>query len=130
MPGPHVPGRQADIWEAALRYSDDVGPVTLTGYGAVAEGRAEHKLPGQEGVSDLGAGLRADYPLNDDISLSLGGAYRQSNAYGFDINQSWQAAPPASAHVSASVTYDAWMAGRGIWQWRRRQRWRRCRGWA
>ena len=26
--GPHVPGRQADIWEAGLRYSDDFGPVT------------------------------------------------------------------------------------------------------
>ncbi len=26
--GPHVAGRQAAIWEAGLRYSDDVGPVT------------------------------------------------------------------------------------------------------
>ena len=83
-----MPGRQADIWEAGLRYSDDFGPVTLTGYGGVAEGRAEHKLPGQEGVSDLGVGLRADYTVNDDLSLSLGGSYRQSNAYAFDITRS------------------------------------------
>jgi hypothetical protein len=109
--GPQLPGRQADIWEAALRYSDQVGPVTLSAYGAFAEGRGEHKLPGQEGVSDLGAGLRADYPVNDDIFVSLGGSYRQSNAHGFDINQAWQAGTTRAAHLSGSVTYDAWMAG-------------------
>lgn len=102
--GPDVPGRQADIWEIGLRYSDDFGPVTLSAYGAAAEGRAEHKLPGQEGVSDLGAGLRADYPLNDDLTVSLGGAWRQSNAHAFDINQSWQPGTTRAAHLSGGVT--------------------------
>ncbi|HKX64557.1 MAG TPA: hypothetical protein VJM78_04550, partial [Rhizomicrobium sp.] len=36
--GPHLPGRQADFWEAALRYETDLdtkwGTVSLTGYGA------------------------------------------------------------------------------------------------
>jgi hypothetical protein len=109
--GPHVPGRQVEFWEAALRYETEVGPVSLSAYGAVAEGRAEHKLPGQEGVSDLGAGLRADYPLTDEIGVSLGGAYRQSNAYGFNVNQSWQAGTTRIGHISAAVTDDRWMAG-------------------
>jgi len=109
--GPHRPGRQADFWEAALRYETDLGPVALSGYGAVSESRAEHKLPGQEGTSDLGAGLKADYPLNEDTSLSLGGAYRQSNAYGFDVNQSWQAGTTRVGHVSTALTYKSWMAG-------------------
>jgi hypothetical protein len=113
--GPHVPGRQVEFWEAALRYETDLetkwGAVSLSGYGAVAEARAEHKLPGQEGVSDLGAGLRADYPLTDEIGLSLGGAYRQSNSYGFDVNQSWQAGTTRVSHVSAALTYNQWMAG-------------------
>lgn len=109
--GPHLPGRQVEFWEAALRYETEVGPVSLSAYGAVAEGRAEHKLPGQEGVSDLGTGLRADYPLTEEIGLSLGGAYRQSNAYGFDVNQSWQAGTTRVGHVSAAVTRNAWMAG-------------------
>lgn len=108
--GPHLPGRQADIWETALKYQDDIGPVSFTGFAALAEGRAEHKLPGQEGVSDLSAGLRADYPLNDDLTLSLGGSFRQSNAYGFDINQSWQAGTTRAGHVSAMVAYDQWRA--------------------
>ena len=109
--GPHVPGRQADIWEGSLRYSDDVGPVTLTGYAGLAEGRGEHKLPGQEGVSDLGVGLRADYPVNDDITLSAGGAWRQSNAHAFDINQSWQAGTTNVSHLSASLTDNAIVFG-------------------
>ena len=46
--GPHLPGRQADIWEAALRYETEVGPVSLSAYAALAEGRAEHKLSGQD----------------------------------------------------------------------------------
>jgi len=113
--GPHVPGRQVDIWEAALRYETDFdtkwGPLSLSAYGAVAEGRAEHKLAGQEGVSDLGAGLRADYPVSEDIGLSLGGAYRQSNAHGFDGNQSWQAGTTRAGHVSAAVTDQKWTGG-------------------
>ena len=109
--GPHVPGRQADIWEASLRYSADVGPVTLTGYAGLADGRAEHKLPGQQGVSDLGLGLRADYPLNDNIALSLGGAWRQSDAHAFDLNQSWQAGETNVSHFSASITDDAFVFG-------------------
>ena len=33
--GPHVPGRQADIWEGALRYETDLGPASLSAYGAL-----------------------------------------------------------------------------------------------
>ena len=109
--GPHVPGRQVEFWEAALRYETDLGPVSLSAYGAVSESRAEHKLPGQEGTSDLGTGIKADYPLDEDTSLSLGGAYRQSNAYGFNVNQTWQAGTTRVGHVSAAVTRDRWMAG-------------------
>ena len=109
--GPHLPGRQADIWEGALRYEDEIGPVSLSAYGAVAEGRGEHKLPGQEGVSDLGTGLNADYPLDEETTVSLGGAFRQSNAYGFNINQSWQAGTTRVGHISGGVTHNAWSAG-------------------
>jgi hypothetical protein len=109
--GPHVAGRQADIWEGAVQYSDEVGPLTVSAYGGAAVARAEHKVAGQEGVSDLGAGLRADYPVNDDLTLSLGGAWRQSNAYAFQIARSYQAATTSVEQISASATYDDWMLG-------------------
>lgn len=109
--GPHLPGRQVEFWEAALRYETELGPVSLTGYGAVSESRTEHKRPGQEGTSDLGAGVKADYPLDEETSLSLGGAYRQSNAYGFDVNQTWLAGTTRVGHISAAATHNSWMAG-------------------
>ncbi len=88
------------------------GPVTLTGYGGLVEGEGEHKLPGQEGVSDLGAGVRVDYAVNDDLALSLGGSYRQSNAYAFDISHSQQSGTThALLCFGASATYDQWVAG-------------------
>ncbi len=109
--GPHVAGRQADIWEGALKYSGDVGPVTLSAYGGAALGRAEHKPVGQEGVSDLGTGARADYAINDDLTLSLGGAWRQSNAYAFQIPRSFKSATTRVSDASAAVTYDSWVLG-------------------
>ena len=109
--GPHLAGRQADIWEGALKYSGDVGPVTLSAYGGAAVGRAEHKPAGQEGVSDLGTGVRADYSINDDLSVSLGGAWRQSNAYAFQIARSYQGPTTRARQASASVSYDDWTLG-------------------
>ncbi len=109
--GPHLPGRQVDIWEGAIRYETDLGPASLTAYGAFAEGRAEHKLAGQEGVSDLGAGVKADYPLTDDLTVSAGGSWRQSNAHAFNINQSFQGGTTRGGFVSTAVSYRQWMAG-------------------
>ncbi|MFO1246886.1 MAG: hypothetical protein U1E93_01405 [Alphaproteobacteria bacterium] len=109
--GPHVPGRQADFWEAALRYETDIGAVSLAGYGAVSESRGEHKLPGQEGTSDLSFGLRGDYAVTDEIKFSLGGSWRQSNAYAFDIGQTWQSSTTRGQHVSAALSKGDWSAG-------------------
>ena len=109
--GPHLPGRQADFWEAALRYETDIGALSLAGYGAVLESRAEHKLPGQEGTSDISFGVRGDYPLTDQIKFSLGGSWRQSNAYGFNIGQTWQASTTRGQHVSAALSKGDWIAG-------------------
>jgi hypothetical protein len=109
--GPHVSGRQADIWEGAIRYETELGPASIAAYGAFAEGRAEHKPPGQEGVSELGAGLKADYPVNDDITLSAGGSWRQSNAYAFNVNRAFQAGTTHGDFVSTAISFRQWIAG-------------------
>ena len=108
--GRHVPGRQADIWEASARYAFQWDVADVSVYAALAEGRAEHKLPGQEGVSDIGAGARLDYPLNDDMTVSLGGSWRQSNAYAFDIHNVWQAATTNTYELGAGASWGAWLA--------------------
>jgi hypothetical protein len=109
--GPHVAERQADFWEAALRYDTDIGALSLAGYGAVSESRGEHKLSGQEGSSDISFGIRGDYPITDEIKFSLGGSWRQSNAYAFNIDQTWQPSTTRGQHVSATLSRGNWIAG-------------------
>jgi hypothetical protein len=49
--------------------------------------------------------------VDDDLSLSLGGSYRSSNAYAFNPAQSYDGATTRALHASASATYDQWIAG-------------------
>jgi len=106
--GPQVAGHQADMWEGGLRYTDDFGPLSLSAYGGAAVGRAEHKLPGQEGVSDTAAGIRGDYSVSDDVTVSLGGAWHSTNAYAFDINRAYAGATTRIAHFSGGISYAGW----------------------
>ena len=106
--GPQVPGRQAAMWEGAIRYSDSLGPVNIVASVAGVFARSEHKLPGQRGLSDYGFGLRADYPVDDMLSLSLGGSWRQSNAYAFDINRATGNAATTAMDVSGGASYGDW----------------------
>ncbi|HJR55418.1 MAG TPA: hypothetical protein VJ798_02475 [Rhizomicrobium sp.] len=107
-PGPQAAGRQATIWEGAIRYADDFGPFTLSAYAALADGRAERKLPGQQGIGDYGLGARADYHLDDSLTLSLGGSWRQSNAYAFDIHRSYDGAATRALDASAGLRWNDW----------------------
>ncbi len=109
--GPDVPGRQADIWEAALKIEHDFGPLSVSGYLATAQGQGERKLPGQHGVNDTGFGVRVDYYPDDTLTLSLGGAYRTTNAYAFAINQSYGASTTCAIHLSGMISDGAWSAG-------------------
>jgi len=108
--GPDVPGRQIDMFEMALRYGFDVGPVSVNTYLAGAMAHGERKLPGQQGLSDLGAGLRLDYPLGDTTTVSVGGSYRTTNAYAFDINRAYAGATTRALHASAGLTDGDWSA--------------------
>ena len=71
--GPHVPGRQADIWEGALRYADEFGPVSLSAYGARGRRTRRAQAAGAGRRQRSGLGLARRLSVNDDIGLSLGG---------------------------------------------------------
>ncbi|MGC9953837.1 MAG: porin [Rhizomicrobium sp.] len=111
--GPHVPNRQESIWEAAASYSSDFGPVSLGVCGgfALAHADAGTKTAGHAGLTDWGLGSEIDYNLNDDVKLAIGGAYRHSNAYAFDINNAMASGGTESAHLSATVSYGPWIVG-------------------
>jgi len=109
--GPHVANRQHSIWEAALSYSDDFGPLSVGFYGGFAFAHAVAKTPGHAGLTDWGLGSEIDYNLNDDVKLSLGGAWRHANTYAFDINNALANGETTSAHLSAMLNYGSWLVG-------------------
>src|SRR5271165_1634459 len=69
------------------------------------------KTIGHEGLTDWALGTEADYDVNDDIKLAVGGAYRQSNADVFGINGVLANGTTRALHASTTVTYDSWIAG-------------------
>ncbi|MGA7675668.1 MAG: porin [Rhizomicrobium sp.] len=109
--GPHVTNRQKSIWEGALSYSDNFGPVALGVYGGFAFAHAEDKTAGHEGLTEWGLGSEIDYNLNDDVKLAVGGAYRQSNAYAFAINDAQANGETSSGHLSATLSDGPWIVG-------------------
>jgi hypothetical protein len=106
--GPQANGRQATIWEGALRYSDDFGPLTMSGYFGGAFGAAERKLPGQQGVSEFGLGARMDYHVDDMLTFSLGGSWRKSNAHAFNNHRAYTSSDTRQGDVSAGASYGDW----------------------
>ncbi len=109
--GPQVTNRQKSIWEGAVSYSDNFGPVSVGVYGGFSFAHAEAKTAGHEGLTEWGLGSEIDYALNDDMKLAVGGAYRQSNAYAFDLNNALANGVTSSAHLSATLSDGPWIVG-------------------
>lgn len=109
--GPTTPNRQRFMWEGAFNYSDAFGPVTLSAYGAITVGHGEHKTPGHAGLTEWGFGTEADWAIDDDWKLAIGGAYREANTYTFNISDARTAGVTNSLHLSAVLSYGPWSLG-------------------
>ncbi|MEI9930735.1 MAG: hypothetical protein WDM89_09340 [Rhizomicrobium sp.] len=106
-----MPDRQKSIWEVAASYTGNFGPIGLGLSGGWSVGHDDDKTPGHAGLTDWSLGAQADYALNDDWKLSLGGAYRQSNAYTFNTNDVLAVGETTSKHLSATITNGSWIVG-------------------
>ncbi len=109
--GPNVANRQKSMWEGALNYSDDFGPVTLGVYAGITVGHGDRKTPGHGGLTDWAVGSEADWNINDDAKLSVGGSFRQANTYAFNINDARLSGSTRSLHLSSVFTYGSWSLG-------------------
>ncbi|HWD26846.1 MAG TPA: hypothetical protein VG387_06755 [Rhizomicrobium sp.] len=105
------PNRQKSMWEGAVNYSDDFGPVTLSAYAGATVGHGDRKTPGHAGLTDWGLGAQADWSIDDDTKLSAGGAYREANTYTFDINDALTSGATRSMHASTMLTRGSWSLG-------------------
>jgi hypothetical protein len=109
--GPHVGDRQTNIWEVAASYSDYFGPLQVQFSGGWSAGHDDLKTAGHAGLTDWSLGTELDYALDDDWKLAVGGAYRKSNAYRFDVNSVFDSGESNSTHVSATLTHGSWILG-------------------
>jgi len=109
--GPNVPNRQKSIWEWAVSYSNTFGRTSVGAYFGGAVGHGDRKTPGHAGLTDWGMGTEIDYDLNDDMRFAIGGAWRQSNAYTFDIYDVLSENKTTSVHLSSTLTYGSWIFG-------------------
>jgi hypothetical protein len=111
MTGHHVPNRVKNIVEGNLNYTRQSGAWSFQA--STSFGVAQNAAPtaGHDDVWDWGAGVETDYALSDDSKLSLGAAYRISNAYTFNVQQAFSSGTTSNVDVGAMWTAGDWIAG-------------------
>jgi hypothetical protein len=102
--------RQRNILEAAANYEGDFGDVAYELYAGAAYGQDARRTPGHANLTDWGFGGEADDTLMG-IKFALGGAYRQSNAYTFDIADARSSGSTRAWRISTTATMGPWIAG-------------------
>jgi len=94
---------QRNITEAGANYARGFGRFTAHAYAGLALGWIENRTPERRNALDWALGGQLDYNLYWGL-LSVGGAYRQSRGYTFDIDQSFSNGNTHAAHLTARLT--------------------------
>jgi hypothetical protein len=102
--------RQQNIWEAAVNYTTYFSDIAVGLSAGYAHGSLANRTSGTEDLSDWSLGAQLAYTISD-VKLSLGGAYRDTNAYLLDVNQVFAGGHTHAAHVSAMIERGSWLFG-------------------
>jgi hypothetical protein len=103
-------GRQTNIFEGAANYSGYAGELSYGLYAALSLGHDDMRTPGHDNLVDWSVGGEGDYSF-DAFKFALGAAFRQSNAYAFDIRDVRDSGETNAWHVSTTLTKGPWIAG-------------------
>ena len=101
---------QHNIFEFAASYSGYFSNVAVGFSAGYAHGSLKNRVPGLSDLDDWALGAQASYALSD-VKLSLGGAYRSTNAYLFDVRQALGHGGTHATHVSATAERGSWILG-------------------
>jgi predicted porin len=101
---------QRDIAEAGANYARGFGRFTAHAYAGIAMGWIENRTHGHRNALDWAVGGQIDYDLYWGL-LSVGGAYRQSSGYSFDIDQSFSNEDTRALHLTGRLTQKSWQFG-------------------
>jgi hypothetical protein len=104
------PNQQQDIWEVAANYTTYLSDVAVGVSAALAHGSLKNRTLLTDDLYDWALGTQFAYTISD-VKLSLGGAYRESNAYAFQATVALRHGGTHSTHVSTTAEWGAWIAG-------------------
>ena len=104
------PNQQRSIWEIAASYTGYFSGVAVGVTGGFAHGRLKNRTDGYDDLYDWALGTQLAYSLTD-TKLSLGGAYRGTNAYLLDIEQVQGGSRSRMVQLSATVEKATWIVG-------------------
>jgi hypothetical protein len=76
----------------------------------LAQGSVRNRNAAGDDLSDWALGAQLAYPVGS-VKLSLGGAYRDSNAYLLELNQVLTQGRTHASHLSATAEWGSWIAG-------------------
>ncbi len=92
------PNQQHALWEIAASYTGYFSGVAVGVTGGFAHGKLKNRTDGHDDLFDWAVGTQLAYSF-DDAKISVGGAYRGTNAYLLDIGR--RAATRARAWCSS-----------------------------
>lgn len=111
MTGHHVPNRVTNIAEGNLNYTAQFGGWSIQASTSFAAANNAAPTAGHDDVWDWGAGVETDYTLDDNSKLSLGTAYRISNAYTFNVQRAFANGTTSNLDLGAMWTVGDWVSG-------------------
>jgi hypothetical protein len=105
-----APNQHRAIWEVAASYNAYFSGVAVGVTGGFAHGRLKNRSDGHDDLFDWAVGTQLAYNV-DDAKISIGGAYRGTNAYLLDIEQVRGDSRSRLVQLSATFEKPLWLAG-------------------
>lgn len=104
---------QNDLWEIAVNYTDYISDVAVGLSAGYAQGSQRQPAPVGENLYDWSVGAEFAYNI-DDTKLTIGGAWRETNAWLLDVYDALQGAATEGKHFSATAERGRWRLGAEI----------------
>ena len=104
------PNQQRALWEIAASYNGYFSGVAVGVTGGFAHGRLKNRTDGHDDLFDWAVGTQLAYNF-DDAKISVGGAYRGTNAYLLDVEQVRGDSRSRLVQLSATFEKPLWLAG-------------------
>lgn len=105
--GANVP---KNILEAGANYAGYFGQYVIRAYGGISVAGNSDPTPGHGDLRDYGLALQIDRPFEGG-QFSVGGGWRRSNAYSFDVTQPFSHGDTEDWRAETTYTKGDWLFG-------------------